>query len=406
MYGAFGPAGRLSVQPDNTLFFEMESKMNKKLLITFTVGVFLLGMMELIISGILELMSDDIGISHAMTGQLITVYAVSFAVFGPLLVKATEKFRPKPVIIASLVVFIIGNLIFGMSNTFIMLSLGRVVTAVAAAVFIVKIMDMTVLLSRPEIRGKMIALVYMGFSAANVFGIPIGTLIGQQFGWRIIFWLVIIIAILVGIGILSLVPDRKGEDLGEPVPDKVLDKRNVFLYIGVTMAVLIGNYIVIGYISPLMTSNGFTLESVSVALLIAGAGGMTGTYIGGLLVDRIGSKRTIIYMLILFMISMAVLPLLYGTPILFYINLFLWSVFQWSTSPSVQSGLVENVQGSAAMVFSWNMSGLNLGIGIGAVIGGIYISNFDISFAPWLSVFIVGLGLLSVSFVREHEEIV
>src|SRR5699024_927520 len=90
---------------------------------------------------------------------------------------------------------------------------------------------------------------------------------------------------------LSLVPDRKGEDLGEPVPDKVLDKRNIFLYIGVTMAVLIGNYIVIGYISPLMTSNGFTLESVSVALLIAGAGGMTGTYIGGLLVDRIGSKR-------------------------------------------------------------------------------------------------------------------
>lgn len=172
------------------------------------------------------------------------------------------------------------------------------------------------------------------------------------------------------------------------------------------MAVLIGNYIVIGYISPLMTSNGFTLESVSVALLIAGAGGMTGTYIGGMLVDRIGSKRTIIYVLILFMISMAILPLLYGTPILFYINLFLWSVFQWSTSPSVQSGLVENVQGSAAMVFSWNMSGLNLGIGIGAVIGGIYISNFDISFAPWLSVFIVGLGLLSVSFVREHEEIV
>src|SRR5699024_4088829 len=159
---------------------------------------------------------------------------------------------------------------------------------------------------------------------------------------------------------------------------------NIFLYIGVTMAVLIGHYIVIGYISPLMTSNGFTLESVSVALLIAGARGMTGTYIGGLLVDRIGSKRTIIYMLILFMISSAALPFLYGTQILFYTYLCLWSVFQWSTSPPVQSGLVENVQGSAAMVFSWKMAGLNLGIGSGAVIGGIYISNFDISFAPWM----------------------
>src|SRR5699024_10585458 len=147
-------------------------------------------------------------------------------------------------------------------------------------------------------------------------------------------------------------------------------------------------------------------ESVSVALLMAGAGGMTETHIGGMLVDRLGSQRTIIYMLILVMISMAMLPMLYDTAILFSIYLFLRSVFHWSTSPSVQSGLVENVQGSAALVFSWNMSGLNLGIGIGAVIGGIYISNFDISFAPWLSVFIVGLGLLSVSFVREHEEIV
>src|SRR5699024_12402618 len=99
-----------------------------------------------------------------------------------------------------------------------------------------------------EIRRKLFALFYLGFSVVNVFGIPIGTLIGQQLVWRIIFCFVIIIAIIVGIGILSLVPDRKGEDLGEPVPDKVLYKRNIFLYIGVTIAVLIGNYIVIGYI--------------------------------------------------------------------------------------------------------------------------------------------------------------
>jgi predicted MFS family arabinose efflux permease len=90
--------------------------------------------------------------------------------------------------------------------------------------------------------------------------------------------------------------------------------------------------------------------------------------------------------------------------VLFYINLFLWSLFQWSTSPAVQSGLVENVQGSAAVVFSWNMSGLNLGIGIGAVIGGIYISQFDIGYAPWLSVFIIAMGLVCAIFVKEAEQ--
>ena len=378
--------------------------MNKKLIATFTVGVFLLGMMELIISGILELMSDDLNMSHAVTGQLITVYAVAFAVFGPILVKLSEKYQSKPIIIISLIVFIIGNVIFGLSSTFLMLALGRVVTAMAAAVFIVKVMDMTVILSAPAVRGKMIALVYMGFSAANVFGIPLGTLVGTAFGWRNIFIIVIILAVIVGIGVLTFVPNRSSESVGEIAKSRIKSKRNVFLYIGVTMAVLIGNYIVIGYISPLMTSNGYVLENVSIALFIAGAGGMLGTFIGGNLVDKFGSKRTIFVMLILFSISMFFMPFLYGSPVLFYGNLFIWSVFQWSTSPAVQSGLVENVEGSVAEVFSWNMSGLNLGIGIGAVIGGIFISNFDISYAPWVSLAIVLIGLIFVSLVKNPEQ--
>ncbi|WP_281182359.1 MFS transporter [Lacicoccus qingdaonensis] len=365
--------------------------------------MFLLGMMELIISGILELMSDDLGISVAVTGQLITVYAVSFAIFGPVLVKLTEKYKPKPVILISLIVFIFGNVIFGLSETFLMLALGRVMTAMAAAIFIVKILDMTVVLSEPSIRGKMIALVYMGFSAANVFGIPIGTLVGTLFGWRIIFLLVIVLSILVGFGLILLVPDKESESKESPTKTKIMNMRNVVLYIGVTMSVLIGNYIVLGYISPLMTSNGFTIENVSIALFIAGAGGMAGTVLGGNLVDRFGSRRTIITMMILFSLTMLAMPLLYSTPILFYVNLFIWSLFQWSTSPAVQAGLVDNVEGSAASVFSWNMSGLNLGIGIGAVIGGIFISRFDISFAPWLSFFIILFGLTFAILVKEDK---
>ena len=244
--------------------------MNKKLIITFTVGIFLLGMMELIVSGILELMSSDLGISHALTGQLITVYAVSFALFGPILIRLTENMPAKIVVLLSLIVFIIGNVVFGLAETFLVLSIGLVITAMAAAVFIVKILDMTVMLSEPRVRGKMLALVYMGFSAANVFGIPIGTIIGAQFGWRVIFLMVIILAILVGLGVIFFV---RSQDLTDRAPagaekSRLKSKKNVALYIAVTLCVLIGNYIILGYISPLMTSHGFTLENVSFALLI------------------------------------------------------------------------------------------------------------------------------------------
>lgn len=379
--------------------------MNKKLIITFTVGIFLLGMMELIVSGILELMSSDLGISHALTGQLITVYAVSFALFGPILIRLTENMPAKIVVLLSLIVFIIGNVVFGLAETFLVLSIGRVITAMAAAVFIVKILDMTVMLSEPRVRGKMLALVYMGFSAANVFGIPIGTIIGAQFGWRVIFLMVIILAILVGLGVIFFV---RSQDLTDRAPagaekSRLKSKKNVALYIAVTLCVLIGNYIILGYISPLMTSHGFTLENVSFALLITGIGGMTGTYLGGNLIDKIGPKKTIMIMMSLFLVSMAIMPFLYETPILFYINIFVWSLFQWSTSPAVQGGLVENVEGSSSNVFSWNMSALNLGIGVGAVIGGVFISNFDISYGPWLGFVIVLCGLIAATQIKPQH---
>jgi len=379
--------------------------MNKKLIITFTVGIFLLGMMELIVSGILELMSSDLGISHALTGQLITVYAVSFALFGPILIRLTENMPAKIVVLLSLIVFTIGNVVFGLAETFLVLSIGRVITAMAAAVFIVKILDMTVMLSEPRVRGKMLALVYMGFSAANVFGIPIGTIIGAQFGWRVIFLMVIILAILVGLGVIFFV---RSQDLTDRAPagaekSRLKSKKNVALYIAVTLCVLIGNYIILGYISPLMTSHGFTLENVSFALLITGIGGMTGTYLGGNLIDKIGPKKTVMIMMSLFLVSMAIMPFLYETPILFYINIFAWSMFQWSTSPAVQGGLVENVEGSSSNVFSWNMSALNLGIGVGAVIGGVFISNFDISYGPWLGFVIVLCGLIAATQIKPQH---
>src|SRR5690625_7937562 len=92
--------------------------MNKKLLVTFTIGVFLLGMMELIISGILELMSDDLGISVAVTGQLITVYAVSFEIFGTVLVKFYVKFTTKTLNLFYLDVFMLLRIHFGLSISF------------------------------------------------------------------------------------------------------------------------------------------------------------------------------------------------------------------------------------------------------------------------------------------------
>ena len=367
--------------------------MNRKLVIIFMFTIFLLGIMELIISGLIEMISSDLNISYGLTGQLITVYAVSFAVFGPLLIQLSEKFTQKKTILYSFLIFILGNVIFMLSQSFFTLAIGRVITAMGASVLIVKILDLTSLLSEAHLRGKMIALVYMGFSAANVFGIPISTLIGNIFGWREVFFIIIILTIIVSTILLrklpetSHIPNTDDENI-------ILNKKNVVLYITITLLVLTANFNIIGYISPLLTENSFSLNQVSLALFVAGLGGMSGTYLGGILVDKFNIKHAIVIMLILFTTIAISLPFTFNIPLLFFIAFYLFNVFQWSTSPMIQSGLVNSVKGSASKVFSWNMSSLNLGIGLGAVIGGIFIDKIVVSYLPFISAVFLVVGII------------
>ncbi|MBB5175257.1 putative MFS family arabinose efflux permease [Nosocomiicoccus ampullae] len=355
--------------------------------------IFLLGIMELIISGLIEMISSDLNISYGLTGQLITVYAVSFAVFGPLLIQISEKFSQKKMILYSFLIFILGNVIFMLSQSFFTLAIGRVITAMGASVLIVKILDLTSLLSEAHLRGKMIALVYMGFSAANVFGIPISTLVGNIFGWREVFFIIIILTIIVSTILLRKLPETSHIS---NIDDEniILNKKNVVLYITITLLVLTANFNIIGYISPLLTENSFSLNQVSLALFVAGLGGMSGTYLGGILVDKFNIKHAIITMLILFTTMAISLPFTFNIPLLFFIAFYLFNVFQWSTSPMIQSGLVNSVKGSASKVFSWNMSSLNLGIGLGAVIGGIFIDKIVVSYLPFISAVFLVIGIV------------
>ena len=144
----------------------------------------------------------------------------------------------------------------------------------------------------------------------------------------------------------------------------------------------------------MLTENSFSLNQVSLALFVAGLGGLSGTYLGGILVDKFNIKHAIITMLILFTTMAISLPFTFNIPLLFFIAFYLFNVFQWSTSPMIQSGLVNSVKGSASKVFSWNMSSLNLGIGLGAVIGGIFIDKIVVSYLPFISAVFLVIGIV------------
>lgn len=376
---------------------------------TFILSIFIVGMVEMMVAGIMNLMSNDLGVSEAIIGQLVTLYAITFAIAGPILVKVTNRFSPRPVLLWALVMFMLGNVIIAVAPDFTILVFGRILSSAAAALIVVKILALTALLTAPQHRGKMIGIVYSGFSGANVFGVPIGTIIGDLVGWRFTFLFIVAVSILVGILMYFYVPDPEfkasttstsSQKRGSSY-SKILRPAEITKYLGITFLLLVANSVTFIYINPLMLSSGHDLSFVSIALLINGIAGVIGTSMGGVLSDKLTSKRWLTIAISIFILMMLVLNVfLPGTGLLLMV-IFIWNIMQWSTNPAVQSGIIEHVDGDTSQVMSWNMSSLNAGIGIGGIIGGLVVSKIDVLAVTYFSAAIALVALILVISLKK-----
>ena len=350
---------------------------------TFILSVFIVGMVEMMVAGIMNLMSHDLNVSEAVIGQLVTMYALTFAICGPILVKLTNRFAVRPVLLWTLFTFIIGNGIIAIAPNFTILVIGRILSSAAASLIIVKVLALTAMLTKPKNRGKMIGVVYTGFSGANVFGVPIGTMIGDWVGWRFTFLFIMAVSVLVGILMIIYLPKESelahanrsnhSSDHDSEIPSRILRP-----------------------INPLILSKGHELSFVSLALLINGVAGVIGTSLGGVFADKITSKCWLMISVSIFIIMMLVLNQLLAGTVILLIGLFVWNIMQWSTNPAIQSGIIEHVEGDTSQVMSWNMSCLNAGIGFGGIVGGLVISHINVQTITYTSAIIGLLGLIVV----------
>lgn len=373
---------------------------------TFIISVFIVGMVEMMVAGIMNLMSADLGVSEAVIGQLVTLYALTFAICGPILVKLTNRFAVRPVLLWTLVIFIVGNAMIAMAPNFTVLVVGRILSSAAASLIIVKVLALTAMLTAPKNRGKMIGVVYTGFSGANVFGVPIGTMIGDAIGWRFTFLFIIIVSVIAGVLMMLYLPttselnqvQRKWgiSSDNQPNASKILRPAEVIKYLAITFLILVANSVTFVYINPLILNSGHQMGFVSLALLVNGIAGVIGTSLGGVLADKLTSKHWLMIAFSIFIIMMLVINLILHTVGILLVGLFIWNIVQWSTNPAIQSGIIDHVEGDTSQVMSWNMSSLNAGIGFGGIIGGLVVSNISIQAVTIVSAIIGAIGLIIV----------
>lgn len=251
-------------------------------------AVFGVGTVEYLVAGVLPEISADIGVSTGTAGLLITVYAVTVMIGGPLMTVVTASVRRTPLVIVSMALFVAGNIGTALAPNFATLVVARVVTALPHATFFALCLVLATSLVPPESQGRVIARVALGLNLATVLGVPLGTFIGHQLGWRSSFAIVAVFQVVVTIALLVSIrraPQHTGGGISSEIA--VFSRRPVLAAIGLTALSQAALFVVFTYVTPYLAEvGGVPASQVTLALFLFGAGSVLGNQLGGHFADR------------------------------------------------------------------------------------------------------------------------
>ncbi|GAA1305781.1 Cmx/CmrA family chloramphenicol efflux MFS transporter [Pseudonocardia xinjiangensis] len=251
-------------------------------------SIFALGTSEFMIAGLLPRLAADLRVGIPEAGYLISAFAVGMIVGAPAMAVLTLRLPRRTTLLAALAVFVVGHVVSALSPEYGVLLVARVVTAVATGAFWAVAAVVTVSVVAPELRAMSLSVLLGGLTVANVAGVPLGTLVGQQFGWRSAFWAVGALAAVSAVGVVLSVPRRTAGGTAPRLAAELAAFRRgrLWLALGTTalyQSAMIGAF---SYIAPLLTDvTGLDERWVPGVLLGFGLGSLVGVVVGGRLAD-------------------------------------------------------------------------------------------------------------------------
>lgn len=344
-------------------------------LLALAAGGFGIGLTEFVIAGLLPEVAADFGVSEPTAGWLISGYALAVAVGAIVVTAAVTRFDRKHVLLGLTVLFVIGNLLSAIATDFGVMLLGRIVAALNHGAFFGIGSVVAASLVEPARKAAAIAMMFAGLTVANVLGVPLGTLVGQQFGWRAAFWCITVIGILTFVAIAAAVPSRPSDRSGSIWREfAVFRSGQVWLTMAVTILGFGGMFGAFTYIAFVLTDlAGFSAGAVPWLLMIFGAGLFAGNLLGGRGADR-NPDRTLVAALLALVLVLVLFTLTAHIQVLALVWLITMGFFAFATVPGLQMRIMQFAGRAPTLASGANIAAFNLGNAIGAWLGGLGIS--------------------------------
>ncbi|TSD45354.1 MFS transporter [Rhodococcus sp. KBS0724] len=366
-------------------------------LIALAMGGFGIGLTEFVIMGLLPEVSADFEVTEAVAGHLISGYALSVAIGAILVTAAVIRFERKKVLLSLMVLFIIGNLMSALAPTYEVMMGGRIVAALCHGAFFGIGSVVAAGMVAPDKRAGAIAMMFSGLTIANVLGVPFGTMLGQQFGWRSTFWAITAIGIVALIGIAALVPTTPAPTDGGGLRGELEAFRNkqVWFSIAITILGYGGMFGAFTYIAFTLTEvSGFAASSVPWLLILFGSGLFVGNVLGGKAADR-SLTKALVWILAILTVVLIVFAASAESKIMTVISLFFMGAFGFATVPGLQMRIMNYASEAPTMASGANIAAFNVGNALGAWLGGLTIAaGLGFTSPIWMGAAVTVAGLL------------
>ncbi|CAN7636992.1 MFS transporter [Acidovorax sp. LjRoot118] len=372
-------------------------------LLALTLSAFAIGTTEFVIVGLLPTVAADLSISIPSAGLLVSLYALGVAVGAPVLTALTGKLPRKALLLSLMALFTAGNLLAWQAPSYESLVAARILTGLAHGVFFSIGSTIATGLVPREKAASAIAIMFTGLTVALVTGVPLGTFIGQHFGWRETFLAVSALGVVAFIGSALFVPRNIAHTPPASLLQqaKVLAEPRLLLVYAKTAIGYGGTFIPFTFLAPILTDiSGFSAGAVGWVMLVYGVSVAVGNIWGGRLADRLGPIPAL---RIVFALLAAVLLLLQFTaphPWLALVTVLLWGAVAFGNVPGLQVYVVkqaERFKPQAVDVASGlNIAAFNLGIAGAAWAGGLIVTHLGLMHTPWIGAVVV-LGCLALT---------